>query len=143
MYQEYNLTMGGVDLKDQMVWLYLGERKQAKKWYVKFFKRLVNVAVRNVFVVCNSRNKTHHLTYRLELIKALIFTYKPQVASPAGPVRLSVNHPPERLFVRHFIEKIPATEGRGEKKEKNQKCCAVSFCERKGRSQYTSVRTAE
>jgi hypothetical protein len=52
--------MGGVNLKDQMVQPCLLERKQAKKWYVKFFKRLINVAVHNAFVAHNSRNKKHH-----------------------------------------------------------------------------------
>jgi hypothetical protein len=41
--------------------------------------RLLNVAFHNAFVVYNSRNKTHDLNYRSDLIKALILTHKPQV----------------------------------------------------------------
>ena len=114
--------MGGVDLKDQMVQPYLLERKRAKKWYVKFFKRAVNAAVHNAFMVYKSRNKTHHLTYHLDLLKALILTHRPQVTSHVGPGRPSINPPPERLFRRNFIEEIPATR----KNLKPQRHCA--FC---------------
>jgi hypothetical protein len=76
---------------------------------VKFSKRLINVAVHNAFGICNSRNKTY-LIYRSDLIKALILTYKPQAASPAGHGRPSIIHsPPERLLERHYTEKIPPT----------------------------------
>ena len=111
-----------MDLKHQMVQLYLLERKWAKKLFVKFFKRLVNVAVHNAVMVYNSRNKTHYLTYCLDLIKALILTHRPQVARPAAHGRLSVNPQSERLFGRHFIEKIPATG----KKTKSQRGRSVS-----------------
>jgi hypothetical protein len=47
-------------------------------------------------MVYNSRNRTHHFTYRLDLIKALIHTHKPQITSPAGSGRPSIIHP-ERL----------------------------------------------
>jgi capsular polysaccharide biosynthesis protein len=73
------------------------EGKQAKRWYVKFLKRLLNVAVHNAFVVYSSLNKPHHLTYILDLIK-VVLTHKPQVTSPAGPGRPSINYPPERLW---------------------------------------------
>jgi hypothetical protein len=75
--RQYNLAIGGVNLKDQMVHPYLLERKQAKKWCVKFSKRQVNVAVHNAFVLYNSKNKTLHLTYHLDLIKAPILTHRP------------------------------------------------------------------
>jgi hypothetical protein len=114
--------MGGVDLKDQMVQPNPLERKRAKKWYVKFFKRLVNVAVNNALVVYNG-NKMHHVIYRLDLIKALMLTHKPQVGSPAGPGRPLINPPPERLFGMHLIENIPATG----KKAKPQRCAICSL----------------
>jgi hypothetical protein len=112
--------MGGVDLEDQMVQPYLLETKQAKKWYVKFFKRLVNVAVHNAFIVYNSRNKMHYLTYCLELIKAL--TRRPQVVLDLK--NCQKNPPPETLFGRYFIEKIPAT---GKKAKPGTRCAVWSL----------------
>jgi hypothetical protein len=38
---DYNKTMLGVDLKDQMLQPYLLERKKGTKWYVKLFKQLL------------------------------------------------------------------------------------------------------
>lgn len=69
--------------------------------FVKFFKRLVNVAVCNMFIICNNS--------------------EPQVTSPAGPDRQSINHPPERLSGRYFIEKIPSMWGEGAWDRKRKK----------------------
>jgi hypothetical protein len=52
--RQYNLAKGGVDLKDKMVEPFVLERKQAKKSYIKFFFRLLNVAVHNAVMVYNS-----------------------------------------------------------------------------------------
>jgi hypothetical protein len=48
---DYNTNMGGVDLKDQMLQPYLLETKKGNKWYIKFFKRLINVAIHNTMVL--------------------------------------------------------------------------------------------
>jgi hypothetical protein len=42
---DYNKHMLGVDLKDQMLQSYLLERKKVTKWYMKLFRRLLNVAI--------------------------------------------------------------------------------------------------
>ena len=43
--------MGGVDLKDQLLHMYMVERKKMSKWYLKLFKRLLNATVLSSFVV--------------------------------------------------------------------------------------------
>jgi len=48
---DYNHKMGGVDLKDQLLHIYMVERKKVTKWYLKFFKRLLNSTALNSFVV--------------------------------------------------------------------------------------------
>jgi len=48
---DYNHNMGGVDLKDQLLHMYMVERKKMTKWYLKLFKRLLNSTVLNSFVV--------------------------------------------------------------------------------------------
>ena len=40
---DYNENMGGVDLKDQPLQPYLLERMNMTKWYIKLFRRLLNV----------------------------------------------------------------------------------------------------
>jgi hypothetical protein len=57
---------------------YLLEIKWAKKQYMKIFKKSLNVAGHNEFVVQN-RNETHHQTYRLDITKLLILTHQLQV----------------------------------------------------------------
>ena len=48
---DYNHNMGGVDLKDQLLHMYMVKRKKITKWYLKLFKRLLNSTVLNLFVV--------------------------------------------------------------------------------------------
>jgi hypothetical protein len=57
--------MGGIDLRDKVVKPYILETKWAQKWYVKFFRRLLNTAVDDVFAMHSGRNKT----YRFDAIK--------------------------------------------------------------------------
>jgi hypothetical protein len=46
-----NKNMGWTDLKDQMLQMYLIERKIMHKWYHKLFKRLLNATVLNALIV--------------------------------------------------------------------------------------------
>jgi len=48
---DYNHNVGGVDLKEQMLHMYMVNSKKMTKWYLKLFKRLLNSAVLNSFVV--------------------------------------------------------------------------------------------
>jgi hypothetical protein len=44
---DYNKKGGLIDLKDQMLQMYLIERKRMHKWYHKLIKRLLNASVLN------------------------------------------------------------------------------------------------
>jgi hypothetical protein len=44
---DYNENMGGVDLKDQDLQIYILERKTMTKWYMKMFRRIHNVTILN------------------------------------------------------------------------------------------------
>jgi hypothetical protein len=104
--------MGGVDLKDQMFQPYLLERKKGNKWYIKIFKRLLNVAVHNTVVLFRATTgsqKLDYLSFRLALIKGLIETHGLAVYG-----RPSVEPPPKRLTERHFFEKIPVSGKKGQ-----------------------------
>jgi hypothetical protein len=109
--------MGGVDLKDQKFQPYLMERKRGSKWYMKLFRRLLNVTVHNALLGYNSQNPIgDHLTVRLKLITWIFECYTRDVESHQTG-RPPVNPLMHRLTERHFIEKIPATG----KKAKPQK----------------------
>ena len=48
---DYNHKMGGVDLKEKLLHMYMVERKKMTKCYLRLFKRLLNATVPNSFVV--------------------------------------------------------------------------------------------
>ena len=67
--------MGGVDLKDQLFQPYLLERKKMSKWYIKLFRRLLNITVLNCMVICRTNSgqtKIDHFKFRVELVQALL-----------------------------------------------------------------------
>lgn len=64
-----------------------------------------DVAVHTMFVTCSSRNETHHLTCMLDLMIAVILIHRPQVTSPFGHDRPSIENPPDRLLGRDFSGK--------------------------------------
>ena len=48
---DYNHNMGGVDLKDQFLHMYMVERGKKTNWNLRLFKRLLNSTVLNSFVI--------------------------------------------------------------------------------------------
>jgi hypothetical protein len=63
---DYNQNMGGVDLKDQLLYAYLLERKKLTKWYIKMFRRLLNSTILNSMIIFRKNSpqtKTDHLKF--------------------------------------------------------------------------------
>jgi len=70
---DYNHNVGGVDLKDQLLHMYMVERKRMTKWYLILFKRLLNSTVLNSFVVyqqVTGRN-IQQFSCRIQLVEGL------------------------------------------------------------------------
>ena len=110
---DYNENMGGIDLKDQLLQPYLLERKKMTKWYyIKLFRRLLNITVLNCIVICcanSGQTKIDHFKFRVELLQALLIEHQ------SGSVRKFQGHHStdknvSRLVERHFLERIPLTE---------------------------------
>ena len=116
--KQYNLAMGSVDLNEEMAQPYIVEQKQVKKCYVKFFKRLLNVAVHNASTIYCTRNRTQP-ALQADLIKAPFLTHKPQVAFSAGPGRGHYTIHQKDLFGGTSL-KVHAT---GKRKTPKKKCC--------------------
>ena len=102
---DYNKNMLGVALKDQMLQPYLLERKKGTKWYLKLFKRLLNVAIQNSMVIYRSHPKKQNLDtlqFRLSLVQGLVEKRGSGVRRPVhGPP--SVQTPLKRLTERHLV----------------------------------------
>jgi len=117
--------MGGVDLKDQLLQLYLLERKKMTKWYIKLFRRLLNTTVLNCMVIYRANSgqtKIDHFKFRVELVQALLIEHGSESVR-----KFQGHHSTEKivpqLLERHFPEGIPPTE----KKVRPTKRCVVCY----------------
>jgi len=75
---DYNENTGGIDLKDQLLQPYLLERKKMTKWYIKLFRRLLNITILNCMVICHANSgqtKVDHFKFRVELVQALLIEH--------------------------------------------------------------------
>lgn len=76
---DYNQFMGGVDLKDQKLAMYLLERKRGLKWYIKVFKRLLNISILNSYIIYKANigqgKIMTHRQYRYTLAAELLEKY--------------------------------------------------------------------
>lgn len=68
--RDYNNTMGGVDLKDQKLSMYLIERKRCVKWYIKMFKRLLNANILNAYIMLSGSLKRRNMPLMPHMIKS-------------------------------------------------------------------------
>jgi len=105
--------MGGVDLKDQLLHMYMVKRKKMTKWYLRLFKRLLNSTVLNSFVVyrqVTGRN-IQQLLYRIQLVEVLFTKYACAGGTQIAPGQKASNNTVPRLTERHFLRKVaPKTE---------------------------------
>jgi hypothetical protein len=123
--------MGGVDLNDQLMHMYIVEWKKMTKWYLKLFKRLLNSTVLNSFVIYRQvmgRN-IQQLSYRIQLVEGLFTKYARTAESRNIQGRQAYDDIVLRLTERHFLRKVaPKTE----KSKPQRRCvCAQSMEERK------------
>jgi hypothetical protein len=120
---DYNINMLGADLKDQMLQPYLLEQKKSTKWYLRLFKRILNVAIHNTLVIyqCLPDNRNMNtLKFRLSLAQDLVEKHGSGVPHPVYGCP-SVEPPPKRLTEGHFTERIHTTQ----KKARPQRKCVV------------------
>ena len=107
-----NENMGGDDLKDQLLQPYHLERKKMTNWYIKLFRRLLNIAVLNCMVICpanSGQTKVDHFKFRIELVQALLIEHASESVR-----KFQGHHSTDknvlRLVERHFPERIPLTK---------------------------------
>uniref|UniRef100_A0A2A4IY54 PiggyBac transposable element-derived protein domain-containing protein n=1 Tax=Heliothis virescens TaxID=7102 RepID=A0A2A4IY54_HELVI len=76
---DYNLSMGGVDKKDQLLQAFPIERVRNPVWYKKLFYRLLNVSIHNAFVMYQHAVPGHvsHRQFRVMLADEIIQRFRP------------------------------------------------------------------
>nr|XP_034195065.1 piggyBac transposable element-derived protein 4-like [Osmia lignaria] len=128
---DYNCYMGGVDRKDQLLQPFLVERKKMSKWYIKLFRRLLNVTVLNSMIIYkhNTKRNISQLAFRIALIEQLFVHF--QTNERRYNVKLAQDNIVPRLTERHFIRKITPKAT----KANPQRRCAV--CTKHGRKKDT------
>ena len=130
----YNHNMGGVDFKDQLLYMYMVERKIMTKLYLKLFKRLLNSIVLSSFVVyrkVTGRN-IQQLSYRIKILGGSFTKYARAAETRSVPGLQASDNPAPRLTERHFLRKvIPKTEKskprRKCRKKRKLQCTAAKY----------------
>jgi hypothetical protein len=102
--------MGGVDLKDKLLHMYLVEEKRMQKWHMKLFRRLLNATVLNVMIIYwhNTGKKIDQLVFRVNFMQAIFeqFTNPERKVRGRRPAESTI----PRLHERHFNNKVPPSE---------------------------------
>jgi hypothetical protein len=67
----YNQHKGDIDKKDQLLPVYLVERKRMNKWYMKLFRRLLSAMVFNSLIICryNTGHNVDCLKFHIDLME--------------------------------------------------------------------------
>lgn len=88
---DYNLSMGGIDHKDQMLQGFPMERVRNIIWYKKLFRRLINVSIHNSFVMFNHNrtqvvgNRQFRILLAQQLLESCGRRPPPRPLAPAAP----------------------------------------------------------
>jgi len=116
--------MGGVDLKDQLLQPCLLERKKITKWYIKLFKRLLNITDLNCMVICcanSGQTKIDHFKFRVELVQALLIEH----GRVSGNFKAII---PQTKMCHDFLKDIFQKEYHQQKKKaRPTKRCVVCY----------------
>lgn len=115
----YNQHKGGTDKKDQLLPVYLVERKRMKKWYMKF-RRLLSAMVNGSLNIYrhNTGHSVHCLKFCIDLVEGLLVKYSVQHKVSS---HLCDDNTVKRQTECHFPRIIHSTERRV-----NQQDSAVS-----------------
>ena len=109
---DYNKTMSGVDLLNQVLIPYYTQR-WGIKWYRKIGEFMLGISVYNSFIVYQKLSPQNgikdHLRYYMELIEEILTHHLFGVASYQHGTT-----PPDIFFLieRHFISQVPWTLGK-------------------------------
>lgn len=76
---DYNVQMGGIDKKDQMLSDFPMERTRNASWYKKLFRRLLNVSIHNTYVLYCHNRKIGNRDFRMQLSQEILREFKGQL----------------------------------------------------------------
>ena len=119
---DYNDKMGGVDRSDAYLASYSSARKRLKKYYIKQFRHLMDIASLNAFILYKKNGgEKSRLWFMLRLIDRIIENN--QVGTSQTSNRSSLGGNQLRLTARRFPKKLAPTE----KKQHPTRRCVVCY----------------
>ena len=75
---DYNLSMGGIDKKDQLLQAFPIERVRNQIWYKKLFRRLFNASIHNSFVMfTRAMPNMPQRVFRVQLVDEILQRFRP------------------------------------------------------------------
>lgn len=115
---DYNVRMGGVDKKDQMLSSFPIERKRTAVWYKKFFRRLLNVSVLNTYILHKESpipehphpHIGRHRQYRKNLVKEILAKHGIERSVVVKPLQSALKVKFSAEMVRHLPTQLPFNE---------------------------------
>lgn len=125
--KDYNVCMGGVDRKDQMLAMYPMERKRTRIWYKKTFRRLLNVSVLNAYILHKHfTSHIQHRDFRMCLVTEILQRHNKRPEISLGPPRDTHVRVPKfsAEVLAHFPSELPILPG-GNKAGKYRRQCVV------------------
>ena len=102
------------------------------RWYIKLFRRLLNITVLNCMVTCRANSgqtKIDHFKFRVELVQALLIEHGSE------SVRIFQGHHSTEKMCRDFLKDIFQEEYHQQKKRPGQQRCVV--CSKNNRRKET------
>lgn len=130
--RDYNVSMGGVDKKDQIVSAYPIERKRLMVWYKKLFFRLLNVSVLNASIVLNNSRQMSggpnmtQKTFRNSLVLSILERHKTAQRSVPQPIAVQpCTRVLPRNAVAHFTVSYDTRENTNERLRRTCTCRVV------------------
>ena len=94
------------------------------KWYIKLFRRLLNITILNCMVICRANSgqaKIDHFKFRVELVQTVLTQHQSESVRKFQDHHSTDKNVPG-LDERHFLERIPPTEKKG---QANKEVCNV------------------
>lgn len=128
---DYNVCMGGVDKKDQMLSAYPIERKRTQVWYKKLFRRLLNVSVLNAFILYKKSTALQqiakHREFRKNLINALLARHNVRPLTTPRMASNLLGRVDAPIFTQEVLQHFPIEYGliNPNKKERIRRSCVL------------------
>lgn len=119
--RDYNVCIGGVSNKHQMLSSYPIERNRNPVWYKIFFRHLLNASVFNAYILYKHTHEITHRKFRVDLVEQLLGKH---LTTPTTSNIVERRMKFTQKYADHFPRTLPLTMKSGKLKRLRQPCVA-------------------